>query len=186
MNRRRLFIIVSMLVAAGFGASVYADRDGRTDLRASLRGLNEVPPTNSRATAELRAVISADQTSISFTLTFQGLSGAPGAAHIHFGPPRVNGGVMVFFCGGGPAGNPKPACPAATSGTVTGTLTAADIAGPAAQGIPPAPDGQFADVIRAIRTGNAYANMHTAAFPTGEIRGRVIVGDDRDDDDDRE
>ena len=60
--------------------------------------------------------------------------------------------------------------------------------GPAAQGIDPAPAGQFADVVRAIRTGNAYANIHTAKFGGGEIRGQVfVVGFDRnghDDDDD--
>src|SRR5262249_25858347 len=151
---------------------------------ARLRGLNEVPPTNSRATGTLHASISADETSISFTLDYRGLSGNPGAAHIHFAPSKVNGGVMVFFCGGA-----KPACPAPTAGTVTGMTTAADIVGPAPQGIAPAPNGQLADVIRAIRTGNAYANMHTMSFPTGEIRGQIFVaGLDRatDDDDDRD
>src|SRR5262249_21993179 len=154
---------------------------GDIQLRARLQGLNEVPPTNSRATGELRAAISADETSISFTLSFSGLTGNPAAAHIHFGPSKVNGGVMVFFCGGGG----KPACPSATAGTATGTITAAVIGGPAAQGILPAPAGQFADVVRAIRTGNAYANIHTATFPGGEIRGRVfVVGFDRNGGDD--
>jgi hypothetical protein len=170
------------LVLAGSGASVRA-ASGDTPLRARLRGLNEVPPTNSRATAELRATLSADETSISFTLDYNNLTAVPGAAHIHFGPTKVNGGVMVFFCGGGG----KAACPAATSGTVTGTITAADIVGPAAQGIQPAPVGQFADVVRAIKTGNAYANIHTANFASGEVRGQVFAlgwdrggGDDQD------
>ena len=51
--------------------------------------------------------------------------------------------------------------------------TAADIVGPAAQGIPAAPNGDFADVIRAIRTRNAYANLHTTMFQGGEVRGTV-------------
>jgi len=178
MKRSLTLSFISAVALAGFGMTAYA---GDTDLRARLRGLNEVPPTNSRATADLRAEINADETAITFTLTFSGLSGAPGAAHIHFGPTKVNGGVMVFFCGGGG----KPTCPATTSGTVTGTITAADIVGPAAQGIPPAPAGLFADVVRAIRTGNGYANIHTAAFVTGEIRGQVFVvgfGDHDEDD----
>jgi hypothetical protein len=180
MRRRLALAIAAMVSVVGFGVSVYATR-GDTDLRARLRGLNEVPPTNSRGSAELHATLSADETMISFTLDFRDLSGPPAAAHIHFAPPRVNGGVMVFFCGGGG----KPACPASTSGTVSGTITAADIVGPAAQGIQPAPVGQFADVVRAIRTGNAYANMHTASFPGGEVRGAVVVvGFDRHGDDD--
>jgi hypothetical protein len=166
----RSVMFASALLVAGAGASVHAAA-GDTPLRARLRGLNEVPPTTSRATAELRATLSADETTITFTLDYANLTNVPGAAHIHFGPPRVNGGVMVFFCGGGG----KAACPAATSGTVTGTITAADIVGPAAQGIPPAPAGMFADVVRAIRTGNAYANIHSSNFPAGEIRGQVIA-----------
>ena len=43
--------------------------------------------------------MSADK--IEFTLRYQNLSGPPAAAHIHFGQARTNGGVMVFFCGGG-------------------------------------------------------------------------------------
>jgi hypothetical protein len=84
---------------------------------------------------------------------------------------------MVFLCGGGG----KPPCTQATSGMATGTIIAADIVGPAAQGIPPAPNGSFADVIRAIRTHNAYANLHSTMFPGGEVRGEVVVH--REDDD---
>jgi len=175
MKKRLALWLTFAVVLVGFAVTVYATR-GDTHLRARLGGLNEVPPTNSRATGELRAAINADESAIAFTLTFRGLTGNPVVAHIHFGPTKVNGGVMVFFCGGGG----KPDCPAATAGTATGTITAADIVGPAAQGIDPAPAGQFSDVIRAIRTGNAYANIHTVRFPPGEIRGQVfVVGFDR-------
>lgn len=53
---------------------------------------------------------------------------------------------------------------------MTGTVVAADVIGPNGQGIAP---GQFDEVIRAMRKGIAYANVHTTAFPTGEIRGQV-------------
>jgi len=177
MKKSLVLSIFSAVALAGLGSAANA---GDTDLRARLRGLNEVPPTTSRATADLRAELSADQTSISFTLSFQNLTNVPLVAHIHFGPTKVNGGVMVFFCGGGG----QPTCPAATSGTITGTITAANIVGPAAQGIP-ATGGQFADVARAILTGNGYANIHTQTFPGGEVRGQVFaVGfGDHDEDD---
>jgi hypothetical protein len=170
------------VITAGVGIRAFADRDHAITLRASLRGLNEVPPTSSPGSATLRASLDEDAQTITFSLEFRDLTTNPAAAHIHFGPPRVNGGVMVFFCGGGG----KPACPAATSGTVTGTISAADVVGPAAQGITA---GDFANVARAIRTGNSYANMHGASFPAGEIRGKVFAfggsdhdGDDHDDD----
>lgn len=178
-KRIALILGVAAAVAVSAGIGIRADANRRdVTLRASLRGLNEVPPTTSRATASLSATLDETAQTITFTLDFANLTANPAAAHIHFGPPGVNGGVMVFFCGGGG----KPACPAATSGTVTGTIAATDVVGPAAQGITA---GDFADVVRAIRTGNAYANMHGANFPGGEIRGRVFAhGFDRDDDDD--
>jgi hypothetical protein len=174
---------VATVVAAGLGIHASADRrDRNITLRAELRGLNEVPPTSSPGRATLRATLDEDAQTITFTLDFRDLTTTPSAAHIHFGPTKVNGGVMVFFCGGGG----KPACPAATSGTVTGTIAAADVVGPAAQGIQP---GDFANVARAIRTGNSYANMHGTNFPAGEIRGKVVTfgashhdGDDDHDD----
>lgn len=182
--KSRILLISSLAAAlvgsAGLGIRAYANhRD--VALRASLRGLNEVPPTASLATATLRASLDEDAQTITFTLDYRNLTANPGAAHIHFGPSKVNGGVMVFFCGGGG----KPACPAATSGTVTGTITAADVVGPVAQGIAA---GDFASVVRAIRTGNAYANMHNDRFPSGELRGQVMASgfSHSDDDDDHD
>jgi hypothetical protein len=78
----------------------------------------------------------------------------------------VSGGVSFFFCGGGG----KPACPAATSGTITGTVVAADVIGPAGQGIAA---GNLAAILEMIRAGFGYANMHTPLHPGGEIRGQI-------------
>ena len=86
-------------------------------------------------------------------------------AHIHFGRPATNGGVIAFLCGGGD----KPVCPA--SGAVHGTIDAADVIGPAEQGIAP---GEFQELVRAIRRNAAYVNVHTDDFPTGEVRGNII------------
>jgi hypothetical protein len=33
--------------------------------------------------------------------------------------------------------------------------------------------GEFAEVIRAIKAGNAYANIHSATFTGGEVRGQI-------------
>jgi hypothetical protein len=85
------------------------------------------------------------------------------------GQRHVNGGVSVFFCGGGG----KPACPNSSSGTVSGTITAEDVLGPTAQGFEA---GDLAALERAIRGGVTYANMHTMKFPGGEIRGQIRPG----------
>jgi hypothetical protein len=152
--------------------STKAKNDDEAIISARMVGLGEVPPTNSKGAADFHGTISSDETTITYTLKWTGLTTFPEASHIHFGPTKEIGGVMVFLCGGGG----KPVCTQATSGMASGTITAADIVGPAAQGIPPAPHGNFADVIRAIRTHNAYANLHTAMFLGGEVRGPVDAG----------
>jgi hypothetical protein len=178
---KRLAFSISLLAAAvltlGSSSTAVKANDDDIAISARMRGLGEVPPTNSKATAEFTGKISADGTTITYTLAWSGLTALPLFSHIHFGPIKENGGVMVFLCGGGG----KPPCAQATSGTASGSIVAADIVGPTAQGIDPAPAGQFADVIRAILTNNAYANLHTARFPGGEVRGPV--GAHREDDD---
>ena len=110
---------------------------------------------------------------ITFSLTFSGLSSPLTVAHLHFAPSKVAGGVMIFLCGGGN----QPACPAATEGTITGTITAANVTGPGGQGITP---GDLDSALEAVRNDLAYANMHTTNFPGGEIRGQVQRGSGHD------
>ena len=71
----------------------------------------------------------------------------------------------VEICGGGG----KPACPNSEA-TVTGTVNASNVIGPAGQGVTA---GQFDEVIRAMRDGLSYANVHTTTFAAGEIRGQL-------------
>jgi hypothetical protein len=60
---------------------------------------------------------------------------------------------------------------------VSGVITAAQIVGPAAQGIA---TGEFAELVDALRSGAAYANVHTTTFPAGEIRGQISDRDEND------
>ena len=53
---------------------------------------------------------------------------------------------------------------------MTGTFRAADVIGPAVQGIAP---GEFDELVKALRAGVAYANVHTDLHPGGEIRGQL-------------
>ena len=132
--------------------------------KAELDGFQEVPAISSTGSGEFRARISQDDSTIEFELSYSGLEGTALFAHIHLGQPGVAGGVSVFLCGGGG----KPACPA--SGTVTGTVIAADVIGPTGQGIAP---GELGELLRAIRERVTYANVHTTKHPGGEIRGQI-------------
>jgi hypothetical protein len=58
---------------------------------------------------------------------------------------------------------------------VSGSVTAANVIGPNAQGITP---GSDFDKVRNLREGAAYVNIHTMRSPAGEIRGQVRPGEE--------
>ena len=139
-------------------------------IREALTGYEEVPAVSTTGNGEFNARISKDESRIDWELSYSDLEGAVQQAHIHIGQTGVNGGIMVFLCtnlGNGPAGTqPCPAPPA----TISGTLVAADVVGPAAQGIAV---GELDEVIAAIRAGASYVNVHSTTFPGGEIRSQI-------------
>jgi len=110
---------------------------------------------------------------LNYTLTYSGLTSSVTQAHIHFGKVHVAGGIFVFLCtnlGNGPAGTPP--CPAA-GGTVSGTITPAGVRAVPGQNVTA---GDFDAVVQIITSDSAYANVHTANFPAGEIRGQITHG----------
>jgi hypothetical protein len=145
---------------------------GPTHGRATLEGYQEVVSLSTPASGSLDLTISPDGESVEYTLSYDGLATNVLFSHIHLGRPAINGGIMVFLCTNGapPAGPLPPICPQ-VGGTVTGTLTAANVIGPAGQGVSA---GEFDEFIEALRAEAAYGNVHTTAFPGGEIRGQVI------------
>lgn len=151
---------------------------GRRRLKADLRGFSEVSAVSSAARGSFQAVLSQDETSIEYRLRFNGLEASVTQSHIHFGDHHTNGGISVWLCGTatnpGPSGTPLCADPAIdpTNGDVTGTLSAAQVVGPAGQGIAA---GEFEELVRAIRAGVTYVNVHSTKFPGGEIRGEIRV-----------
>lgn len=161
-----LAIIVLTLAAAP------ADAQGNNRrFVTNLRGFEEVPAISTLGRGRFEATVSEDGSEMDYSLVYSNLTGNILQSHIHIGQEGVNGGIMVFLCtnlGNGPAGT--PACP--SPGTeVTGTITAADVVSAAvAQGIPP---GQLGPVLRAMRGGVTYVNVHTNVYPAGEIRGQL-------------
>jgi CHRD domain len=144
---------------------------------AALDAINEVLTCFSGGEGTFIAVINEGDTAIDYELSYDGLFGTVTQAHIHFGKPFEQGGIMVFLCSNLdpappdlPAGTPPCLVP---SGTVTGTLTASSVIGRASgQGINA---GDFEKLLVAIRFGDGftYANVHTTVCPGGEIRGQI-------------
>jgi hypothetical protein len=136
-----LFTLLTLCVATVASAETL-------HFQASLSGKSEVPPTAGAGYGDLLAALDTSTKSLSYTLTFGGLSGPAAAAHFH-GPaaPGANAGVAVPIGGKGP------------SSPVTGNATLTD--------------AQMAD----LEAGKWYVNVHTAANPGGEIRGQVEKAD---------
>jgi CHRD domain len=172
MRRRSILLAVAVLAAGLLVASLAGASEGKKNLKSDdLTGYQENPDVSSTGTGSFTATIDDDAQTISYEFSFSGLEGGNSLfAHIHFGKRAVNGGVSAFLCGGGD----KPACPA-TEGTVTGVIDAADVVGPAGQGIEA---GSFAELVAAMRAGHTYVNIHTPRWPGGEIRAQI---NDRDD-----
>jgi len=177
--RIKLAVAVAVTGAMAVAGSAAVAGGGSKQLRTSLHGYEEVPVVSSTGRGDFRAAVTPSGDGFAYRLSYSGLEGNVTQAHIHLGQPSVNGGISVFFCsnlGNGPAGT--QACPPSPA-TVTGTIGPADVIGPAGQGIAP---GEMAELMRAIRAGVTYANVHSSLFPSGEIRGQIRGSGGRDDD----
>jgi CHRD domain-containing protein len=92
-------------------------------------------------------------------------------AHLHYAQRGVNGGIMVFLCsnlGNGPAGT-QP-CPP-TNGTISGTITSANVLGVSGQSLAA---NDMPSLLRGIRGNVVYVNVHTDQLPGGSIRGQLL------------
>jgi hypothetical protein len=110
---------------------------------AHLIGAKEVPPTVSNGSGILHATLNTDTNVLSWTVKYSGLTGPVTAAHFH-GPAQ-------------PGQSAAPVIP------LTGNLSRV-INGKAILNLE-----QRADLL----DGKLYLNLHTAAYPNGEIRGQV-------------
>jgi len=163
----RIFISVVMAGAAFILAGLAVAGSQTKNFKASLDSYHETSQSlSTTGTGSFRARLNHDGDQLTYELQYSGLEGGTVLfAHVHLGQMGTTGGVMFFLCGGGG----QAACPQG-EGTVTGTVTAANIIGPNGQGVAP---GEFQEAIDAMRAGSAYANVHTTVYPSGEIRGQI-------------
>ena len=167
-------------------ASVPARGDGnkdRDDLRTELKGAREVPLVVTGANGSFRAQFSEDGSSFDYQLDYAALEGTVTQSHIHIGQKFASGGISVWLCKTGlvtvppavPADTPTCGAAGGDGPEAEGTISAEDVIGPSTQGVPPL---NYADLVRAIRLGAAYVNVHSTVAPGGEIRGQLDKGND--------
>jgi hypothetical protein len=162
-------IVTAVALLTLLNAPVRADSDDSrsNNVKAELEGFQEIPAVSSTGEGKFRARIHDETGEIEFELNYSGLQNDVFASHIHFAQKGVIGAIVIHLCGTGG----KPACPGPRSGTVKGTLTAADVVAVPTQGIAA---GEIDEVIEAIRAGKAYVNVHSLPnHGTGEIRAQL-------------
>ncbi len=139
----------------------------------TLSGPNEAPPNASPGIGTSTITLDTSAHRLIVSATFSGLTSPTTASHIHccIAPPGATGvATTTPTFAGFPLG--------VTSGTFNTTLdtTLASTWNPAfitANGGTPL--GAEAALAAGARAGQAYLNIHTAAFPGGEIRGFLLL-----------
>jgi CHRD domain len=135
--------LIGLALTAFLGASSVAVAETIT-YKAVLNAQSQPTPNDSKGTGTAEVTYDTTSKTLTWTVTFDGLTGPATAAHFH-GPaePGQNAGVALLI------GN-NPTSPAKGTATLT--------------------DAQAAD----LAAGRWYINIHTAANRGGEIRGQVV------------
>jgi hypothetical protein len=142
-------------------------------LSTTLSGANEVPVVPSPGTGQALLTLDAAANALFINVTFSGLSANTSAAHIHCCAPLGTNA---------PVATTVPAFPGfplgVTAGSYSQTLDLAS-AGSYNPVFVTNNGGTVASaeavLIAGLLAGNTYLNIHTTAFPGGEIRGQLRV-----------
>ena len=97
-----------------FVVGTSANAEGRA-VTAKLTGFEENTPKLTSGVGRFEATVQGS--TLSYTLSYSGLSSDAFMAHLHFGQRAVNGGIFLWLCGSatapGPAGTRTAATPPA-------------------------------------------------------------------------
>ena len=166
---RYCWIALALLSVAACGGD--DDPAGVGDsFSATLSGGAEFPPVTTDATGTATLDISGDQ--ITYTVNVVGLTNAV-VSHIHIAPVGANGPVRLNLCGT----DDTAACNTASTGVLISGTNGTTVC---------TPPITFDELVEAMRTGNAYVNVHTdngtpppntgaGDMASGEIRGQIVA-----------
>ena len=116
----------------------------------TMSGAQETPPVTTSATGTINANYNRLTKTLSYSLTFSGLSDSAVAAHIHgLGEPGVMAGVLQTF-------SPFPR---RKEGSYSGTLLIDGV--------------KFTEEY--LLAGRYYINIHSKTYGNGEIRGQLVL-----------
>jgi hypothetical protein len=125
-----------------------------------LSGVHETPAVSTPGTGYVVVQVIEDEDRLEVYGTFEQLSAGITGAHIHLAPVGVAGAVMIPLTATSTDGR---------SGYFDNTFTLSGLTFPA--GV------TLASFLDDLDNGNAYVNIHTSAYPAGEIRGQILASD---------
>ncbi len=148
----RLLLVVLALFTSGFALTSCKDDDVDTDgnevkyENVTINGTQEIPPVTTTATGTFSGTYNKTTKVLTYTITHNVTNAT--MAHFHEAPRDSSGAVVIPIAA---ATSTAPAIPNSISNTATLTTT------------------QESDLLR----GRLYINIHSTAYPTGEIRGQI-------------
>lgn len=152
--RNLLFVMLGTFLIASIGFSAE-----KSSFSTKLSGDASVPKVTTAAKGHAKFTLSTDGTGLSYKVSVTDLANVT-AAHIHKGKKGENGPPIAGLFAG-------PKKEGKFSGVLAeGVITEKDLMG-SFSGKP------LSDLIKLIKSGGAYVNVHTDAHPDGEIRGQI-------------
>jgi len=164
---QRSAAVVTLAVAALAAAPATAT----TTFDTTLSSLNQVPKQESNASGTGTLTLATDQNSFTILMNYTNLSSAIQGAHVHCcTTAQGNAPVAVAFT------VPTSPTTGIISGMITGTFDLT-MASTYTSGFLAAYGGTAAGArtafLNGLGSGLAYLNIHSTAFPSGEIRGQL-------------
>ena len=150
MKRRILIGLVCSLELGGCSLLGISLPGLTAAFTATLDATNEVPANATTGAGEGGFTLNLMTRELTFDIRASGLSGSVTAAHLHNAAAGTGGGVVVDIL--------PFVSESGGEVTVIGTVTLSE-----------------SDVTE-LNEGRIYVNLHTAAYPKGEIRGQLLPG----------
>ncbi len=146
MFARALCSATALMIVAALATPALA---GTIKFKADMSGGGEAPPNKSAGSAHLEATLDTDSNTLSWTVTYSGLTGGPIGAHFH--------GPVAYM---GLTAEENAPIQVGTPGALASPF----------KGSTKIDEVQKKD----LKDGRWYFNIHTLTFPEGEVRGPVV------------
>ena len=151
---KKLYFIIFLLIIGLTTSSFAAEKS----FKAMLAGSASVPAVETMAKGDATFTFIKDDKALTYYVTVSDIENVT-AAHIHLGKIAENGPPVALITNEKKAGK--------FSGTLAeGTITEKELMGSLM-------GKSVKDLVKEIKAGNAYLNVHTDKYPNGEIRGQL-------------